>query len=46
MLSLIDPSAIIAKDVLIGDGSVIMPNASINSGAQIGEGAIVNTSKL
>ena len=46
MLSLIDPSAIIAKDVLIGDGSVIMPNVSINSGAQIGEGAIVNTSAV
>ena len=46
MLSLIDPSAIIAKDVLIGNGSVIMPNASINSGAQIGEGAIVNTSAV
>ena len=41
---LIHPSAVIADDVEIGVGSVIMAGAVINPGAKIGKGCIVNTS--
>lgn len=41
---LIHPSAVIAKDVEIGEGSVIMAGTVINPGARIGKGVIVNTS--
>lgn len=41
---LIHPSAVIADDVEIGEGSVIMAGAVINPGAKIGKGSIVNTS--
>jgi sugar O-acyltransferase (sialic acid O-acetyltransferase NeuD family) len=39
----IHPSAIIASDVLIGEGTVIMAGAVINTGSRIGRFAIVNT---
>lgn len=41
---LIHPSSIIAADVMIGEGSVVMAGAVINPGAIIGKGCIVNTS--
>lgn len=41
---LIHPSAVIAEDVTIGKGSVVMAGAVINPGAKIGKGCIVNTS--
>lgn len=41
---LIHPSAIIAEDVRIGEGSVVMAGSVINPGAKIGKGCIVNTS--
>lgn len=41
---LIHPSAVVAKDVEIGKGSVIMAGTVINPGARIGRGLIVNTS--
>ena len=41
---LIHPSAVLAKDVKIGDGTVVMAGAVINPGAKIGKGCIVNTS--
>lgn len=41
---LIHPSSVIAKDVEIGEGSVIMAGAVINSGAKVGRGCIINTS--
>ena len=41
---LIHPSAVIADDVIIGEGSVIMAGAVINPGTKIGRGVIVNTS--
>lgn len=41
---LIHPSAVVADDVEIGDGSVVMAGAVINPGSRIGKGAIVNTS--
>lgn len=40
---LIHPSAVIAPDVVIGEGSVVMAGAVINPGAVIGKGVIVNT---
>lgn len=41
---LIHPAAVVAPDVRIGEGSVVMAGAVINAGARIGRGAIVNTS--
>ncbi len=37
------PNAVIAEDVTIEKGTVIMPGVVINSGTQIGRGCIVNT---
>lgn len=44
LTSLIHPSAVIADEVRIGSGTVVMACAVINSGAVIGSGCIVNTS--
>lgn len=44
LVTLIHPSAVIAKDVQIGKGSVVMANAVINPGSVIGDGGIINTS--
>ena len=41
---LIHPNAVIASNVSIGIGSVIMAGAVINPSAQIGKGCIINTS--
>ncbi len=43
VISLIHPSAIIAKDSVINAGTVVMAGAVINSGVNIGKGVIVNT---
>lgn len=40
---LIHPHAVLADDVRIGKGSVIMAGAVVNSGTAIGEGCILNT---
>ena len=40
---LIHPNAVVADDVEIGYGSVVMAGAVINPGVQIGKGAIINT---
>lgn len=40
---LIHPNAVVAEDVRIGSGSVIMAGAVINPGAMIGVGCIINT---
>jgi UDP-N-acetylbacillosamine N-acetyltransferase len=40
----IHPSAVIARDVPIGQGTVVMAGAVINTGSRIGRFAIVNTS--
>lgn len=40
---LIHPSAVIAGNVQVGSGSVVMAGAVINQGAVVGRGAIVNT---
>ena len=40
---LIHPNAVVAKDVKIGAGTVVMAGAVINPGAIIGTGCIINT---
>ena len=40
---LIHPKAVVARDVQIGIGSVVMAGAIVNSGTTIGKGTIVNT---
>lgn len=40
---LIHPNAVVADDVVIGEGSVVIAGAVINPGAKIGRGVIVNT---
>ena len=44
LITLIHPAAVIADDVEIGAGTVVMAGAVINSGTKIGCGVIVNTS--
>ena len=41
--TLIHPSAIVAEDCNLGEGTVVMPLAVINTLSKIGVGAIVNT---
>ncbi len=43
LLTLIHPDAVIAEDVAIGEGTVVMAGAVINPGARIGKGCIINT---
>jgi UDP-perosamine 4-acetyltransferase len=44
--SVIHPSAVISPYSAIGDGTVIMPNATVNSHARIGSFAVVNTAAV
>ena len=44
IVTLIHPSAVIAEDVEIDVGSVVMAGAVINPGTRIGKGCIINTS--
>lgn len=41
---LIHPNSVVAKDVKIGSGSIVMAGAVINPGTTIGQGCIINTS--
>ena len=41
--TLIHPSAVVADDVMIGEGSVVMAGAVINPGSKLGRGVIINT---
>lgn len=43
LVTLIHPDAVIAEDVEIGTGSVVMAGAVINPGTVIGKGCIINT---
>lgn len=43
LVTLIHPDAVVAKDVVIGVGTVVMAGAVINSGTYIGKGCIINT---
>lgn len=44
--AIIDPTAILAKDVRIGEGSYIGKRAVVNAGAQIGCCSIINTAAV
>lgn len=41
---LIHPKAVVAEDVVIGDGTVVMAGSIINPGVRIQKGCIINTS--
>lgn len=43
LITLIHPSAVIADDVVIGNGVIVMANAVINPGTIVKDGAIINT---
>ena len=43
LVTLIHPNVVMAEDVVIGVGTVIMAGSVINSGASIGKGCIINT---
>lgn len=43
LATLIHPAAVVAEDVVLGAGTVVMAGAVINSGARIGRGCIINT---
>jgi len=43
LVTLIHPDAVIADDVKIGNGTVVMAGAVINPGTVIGDGCIINT---
>lgn len=40
---LIHPNAVIAKDAVIGEGTIVMAGAVVNPGSTIGKGCIINT---
>lgn len=42
-VSICDPSAVISKSVVIGDGTVVMAGVVVNCDSQIGEHCIINT---
>jgi sugar O-acyltransferase (sialic acid O-acetyltransferase NeuD family) len=46
LVTVIDPQAMVAEDVLIGAGTVVMPGAIINPGARIGENVIINSGAI
>lgn len=43
LVTLIHPDAVVARDVILGKGTVVMAGAVINPGTEIGEGCIINT---
>lgn len=43
LVTLIHPDAVVAEDVVIGKGTVVMAGAVINPGTHIGKGCIINT---
>ena len=43
LVTLIHPDAVVAEDVVIGKGAVVMAGAVINPGVRIGKGCIINT---
>jgi len=46
LFTAIHPTACMAKDIMIGQGTVIMANAVINSSAKIGCNCIINTGTI
>lgn len=46
IVTLIHPTSIISENVIIGEGSVIMPQVTVNCYSSIGKGAILNTGSI
>lgn len=44
LVTIVDPSALIARDVPLGTGTVVMPGVIVNVGAEVGDHVILNTS--
>lgn len=44
--SIVSPLSYVAKDVLIGEGTIVMHGAVINSGSVIGKNCIINTRSI
>lgn len=44
--AIVDPSAVLANDVVLGDGTFVGKGAIINSGAKIGKMCIINSGSL
>lgn len=42
-VTLVHPDAVVARDVILGEGTVVMAGAVINPGTEIGRGCIINT---
>lgn len=42
----IHPTAVLAEDVIIGDGTAVMANAVVNPSARVGKHCIINTSAV
>lgn len=43
IVTLIHPNTVIAEDVVLGEGTVIMAGAVVNPGVKVGRGSIINT---
>lgn len=43
LVTLIHPDAVVAEDVVVGKGTVVMAGAVINPGTHLGKGCIINT---
>ena len=43
LITLVHPSAVISQYAVLGAGSVVMPNVTVNAFAHIGDGVILNT---
>jgi acetyltransferase EpsM len=43
LVTLVHPRATIARDVVLGEGTVVMAGAVVNPGSQIGDNVILNT---
>jgi sugar O-acyltransferase (sialic acid O-acetyltransferase NeuD family) len=46
LVTLVHPSAVIAPDVKIGDGTVVMAGVIVNTGTMIGRIAVINTGAI
>ncbi|MBO6562249.1 MAG: acetyltransferase [Nisaea sp.] len=44
--AIVAPSAIVAPDVTIGEGSVLMPGVCVNAGSEIGDFCVLNTGAI
>jgi sugar O-acyltransferase (sialic acid O-acetyltransferase NeuD family) len=43
LVAVVDPAAVVARDVEVGDGTVVMPGVVVNVGTTVGRNVILNT---